>query len=75
MVALLKKINMLKNEFLDCAQVLRRYPLITGKPDRFEPELALSFAGVNMNMWRLIPFIGIKVEPEPANSQDRWHIK
>jgi hypothetical protein len=49
---------------LDPAQVMSPHAAITGEHDRAQPELAFTVRCSNVNVRRLLPFIGIKVKPE-----------
>jgi len=54
-----------ENEAFDQAQVMRLYAtIICQKNRRLQPEFTVSVRGPNMNMRRLIAFVGIEMKSE-----------
>lgn len=64
---------MLKDQPFYCTHDDGRNTFVAGKHDGVKPELAFPFGRFNMNVRRLVPFVGIEMEAEGAYSQDGWH--
>ena len=56
---------MLEDQLLDAAQVVRSHTLVAGQADNWlQPELAVAISSTNVDVRRLVSFIGVKVKPE-----------
>jgi hypothetical protein len=64
----------LKDQFFNLSNLVRRNAPIRSEPDiRLDPELALSIRRSNVDMGRFLALVGVKMEPEIADSQHRRH--
>lgn len=66
---------MLEHKPLDGAQIVGLYAPVTRQPRITKPEFAFSFGSADMDMWRFIAFIGVKVKTEGTDAQNRWHVQ
>jgi len=66
--------SMLENQSLDFTQVVPGYAEIFRQGDWFKPEFAFACGRANMNMGRLVRYVGIKMKSVRTDSQNRRHI-
>jgi len=62
MELLLKIILILENDPLDKTNRSRSYSKIAGQANRIEPKFTFTLRSIDMDVWWLIPFVGVKVE-------------
>jgi len=63
MIFLLKKIVILEYQFLDAANLSGMDTLIPCQSDRLQPKFTFTVRSFDINMGRLISFVGIKMKP------------
>jgi hypothetical protein len=69
-----QKLVILEDQFFNLPQVVPADSAIPRQQDcRLKPELALSVRRANVNVRRLVSFIGIEMKPERANTEDGRH--
>src|ERR1041385_8413382 len=62
-----------KHEPFYLAQIVRANPAIPGEHNRLQPKLTLTIGISHMNMSRLVPFVGEKMEPITPDPQNCRH--
>jgi hypothetical protein len=62
MKRLLKITMMLENDPLDKANRSWRDSVISGQTNRIKPKLAFTFRRFDMDVWPLVPLVGVKMK-------------
>jgi hypothetical protein len=73
MILLQQEIEMLEDEALHLSDDVWLDAPVPRQADGIEPEFALAVGGADVDMRRLGALVGIEVEPETADAQDRGH--
>jgi hypothetical protein len=58
----------LEDKSLDFSNIVRLHASRRRQCDGFQPELALAFGRTNVDVRRLAPFVGVKVESERSDA-------
>jgi len=70
-----EKCFVLEYQPFDLTNRYRRNTLISRQPDWVEPEFAFAIRRFDMDMWRFVALVRIKVKSIRTDTQNRWHGK